>query len=142
MHISEYQKFACADKARLAQLEERINELPESTAALAPQLYKEWTIGEDVKIDDRREFIGVLYKARQSHTCLEVFAPDITPALWATVGVEEGSRDNPFHYNGNMELFEGKYYEQGDVLYLCTRDSGVPLYNNLADLVGIYVQLA
>ena len=40
-----------------------------------------------------------------------------------------------------MALIEGKYYTEYDVLYLCTRDTGVPVYQALADLVGLYVDL-
>ena len=36
----------------------------------------------------------------------------------------------------------GKYYSQDGVTYLCTRDTGTPVYNPLADLVGIYVEEA
>lgn len=38
-----------------------------------------------------------------------------------------------------MEIFNGNYYTQNDVTYLCVRDSGIPLSHNLADLVGNYV---
>ena len=38
-------------------------------------------------------------------------------------------------------LFEGKYYSQFDVVYICTRSTGVAVYNNLADLVGLYVEV-
>ena len=41
-----------------------------------------------------------------------------------------------------MELEEGKYYSQDGVTYLCTRDTGIPVYNALKDLVGIYVEAA
>lgn len=41
-----------------------------------------------------------------------------------------------------MELEEEKYYSQDGVTYLCTRDTGIPVYNPLADLVGIYVEVA
>lgn len=87
-----------------------------------------------------------LYKTEQpEYTFDGQYKPDDigVESLFSEVAKQgEGTRDNPIHYNGNMELFEGKYYEQNSILYLCTRDSGVPLYNNLSDLVGIYVQLA
>ena len=38
-----------------------------------------------------------------------------------------------------MELFEGKYYIEDGILYLCTRDSGIALSYTLADLVDQYV---
>ena len=41
-----------------------------------------------------------------------------------------------------MELVEGLYYSQNGVTYLCIRSTGVPVYNNLADLVHLYVEVA
>jgi hypothetical protein len=41
-----------------------------------------------------------------------------------------------------MEIFNGKYYIENDVIYLCNRDSGTALYNNLIDLINIYVVIA
>ena len=38
-----------------------------------------------------------------------------------------------------MAMESGKYYIQDYVIYLCTRDTGNPVYNPLAELVGIYV---
>ena len=38
-----------------------------------------------------------------------------------------------------MELFIDKYYSEDGILYICTRDSGAPLYHDLANLVGLYV---
>jgi hypothetical protein len=48
--------------------------------------------------------------------------------------------EDPIPYTPPMEIFEGKYYTQNDVLYRCTRDSGTALSYNLADLVGLYVE--
>lgn len=53
-----------------------------------------------------------------------------------------GTIEDPIPYEGNMELVNGKYYIQNDVIYLCNRDTGVAVYNALADLVGIYVAIA
>lgn len=42
---------------------------------------------------------------------------------------------------GDMSALEsGKYYSQGGVKYLCTRDTGIAVYQPLADLVGVYVE--
>lgn len=41
---------------------------------------------------------------------------------------------------GDMALESGKYYSQGGVTYLCTRDTGIAVYQSLADLVGVYVE--
>ena len=39
-----------------------------------------------------------------------------------------------------MELYAGLYYTQDSVTYHCTRDTGNPVYQPLAELVGIYVE--
>ena len=44
-------------------------------------------------------------------------------------------------YNGNMALQSGKYYTQNNILYLCNRDTVNPVYNALAELVGLYVEV-
>jgi hypothetical protein len=64
--------------------------------------------------------------------------------LWKEVteeGADLGTLENPIPYEGNMELDEGRYYSQDGVVYLCTRSTGVPVYNALKDLVGIYVSV-
>lgn len=38
---------------------------------------------------DRRRFDGVLYKCVQAHTTQADWTPDITPALWVAVSIEE-----------------------------------------------------
>ena len=43
--------------------------------------------------------------------------------------------------NGVLPTFEGKYYMENDVLYLCNRNSGTPICNALKDLVNIYVTI-
>lgn len=53
-----------------------------------------------------------------------------------------GTLDDPIPYEGNMALEQGKYYSQGGVIYLCIRDTGNPVYHALADLVGLYVEVA
>ena len=54
--------------------------------------------------------------------------------------VELGTLENPIEYNGNMILEIGKYYIQDGIIYLCNRDTGNPVYHNLSDLVGLYVE--
>ena len=53
-----------------------------------------------------------------------------------------GTLENPIEYSGNMVLEEGKYYIQDGVTYLCNRDTVNPVYHNLSDLVGHYVERA
>ena len=51
-----------------------------------------------------------------------------------------GTADEPIPYNGNMVLKNGKYYVQGDKIYLCNRDTVNPVYHALAELIGLYVK--
>lgn len=53
-----------------------------------------------------------------------------------------GTIDDPIPYEGNMALQNGKYYSQDGVKYLCTRDTVNPVHHALADLVGLYVEVA
>lgn len=52
----------------------------------------------------------------------------------------EGTADEPIPYNGNMTLVKGKHYVQSDKIYLCNRDTEIPVYNILSELVGLYVE--
>ena len=86
-----------------------------------------------------------LYKTRQDkHTFAPEWVPGInTAALYEAIDIEHaGTVDDPIPYAQGMELFAGKYYSEDGVTYLCTRDSGTPLYHSLASLVGLYVEVA
>jgi len=52
-----------------------------------------------------------------------------------------GTLVDPIPYEGNMELFAGKYYSQNGVVYRCIRDTGTPVYHELSALVGIYTEI-
>ena len=51
---------------------------------------------------------------------------------------EEGSLENPIAYSTGMVVYNGKYYKQNDVVYLCTRDSGNALHHDISALIGTY----
>lgn len=105
--------------------------------------------GDSVTKGTKFQYEGKLYAVLQDHTILAHYYPSInTASLYVEVtpeydeqGNENGTLDNPIEYNGNMVLEEGKYYIQDGVTYLCNRDSINPVYHNLSDLVGHYVEL-
>lgn len=100
---------------------------------------KSLTKGQVVSYDDK------LWRVRQAvATVLENQPPSLaTAALYEVIEVEPaGTQDDPIPYTPPMEIFNGKYYTQGGVLYKCTRDSGQALTHNLSDLVGLYVESA
>ena len=66
-----------------------------------------------------------------------------TAALYVRVDeAHAGALADPIPYDGNMELKAGLYYIQSGVTYLCNRNTGQPVYNSLAELVGLYVEIA
>lgn len=118
--------------------------LSDTDALKAKELFDLWAVGVEYAEGTRFRYDETLYKVRQAHTSQADWTPDIATSLYEQVA-EPGqgdTADNPIPYNNNMELFEGKYYSQNGVVYVCTRSTGIAVYNNLADLVGIYVAVA
>lgn len=107
-------------------------------------LYKSWDqqIGKQLNAGEYVQHEGKLYRVLQAHTAQSTWAPgNGTESLFVIIDKEHtGTLDDPIPYDGNMELFNGKYYIQNEVVYLCTRDSGAPLYHDLLSLVGVYVE--
>lgn len=133
---------------------EEINEL-ELTAEQALEvkdMFPMWEsfVGSDITTGTRFQYDGKLWEVLQDHTVLSHYQPSInTAALYKEVVLEtneegevNGTLENPIAYEGNMVLENGKYYSQDDVVYLCNRDSGNPVYHALKDLVGLYVEVA
>ncbi len=117
--------------------------LSDTDALQGVELFDEWLPDTDYERGDRRRYDGVLYKARQAHTSQEIYPPNIVPALWEVVAPEGkgDTPDNPIEYDQSMVLEEGKFYIENDVVYVCIRDSGVPLYTALANVIGNYVEV-
>lgn len=119
--------------------------LTDGQAAEATAMYRPWKPDEDYAAGDMRRHGEYLYRVRQSHTSQAIYPPPLVPSLWERVQEQgQGTHDNPIPYDAavGMALETGLYYTEGDVLYECIRDTGVPVYNRLADLVGIYVNVS
>ena len=109
------------------------------------ELFPTWQskIGIQVQQGDRLYFDDKLYKVLQTHTPQEDWRPDTTASLYVQVVIESGDTgtiDNPIPYSVNMELIEGKYYIEDDIIYLCTRSLSAS-YWALRDIVGQYVEV-
>ena len=83
-----------------------------------------------------------LYEVIQPHTLSSEWVPGAgTESLYKVVTEHKGSIEDPIPWEHNMELVEGLYYTDKDVLYICVRDSGIALSYDLTDLVsGGYVE--
>ena len=114
--------------------------LTDAEALAVKSLQKEWKSGEKVEVGDRRQYKDLLYKCRQAHTTQADWTPDKYQAGWEVIDEKHtGTREDPIPYTSGMQIYNGKYYTEDGILYLCNRDSGQAIYNRLADLVNIYV---
>ena len=120
--------------------------LTDTESLKVKDLYPEWEskMGQQVNVGEKYRYDGRLWKVLQQHTVQETWKPgEGTESLYTEVTESHaGTKEDPIPYNNNMELENGKYYSQDGVTYICTRDTGIPVYNPLADLVGIYVEVA
>lgn len=121
--------------------------LTDEQALSVKLLHPEWKefIGGSLSVGERVMYDDKLYKVKQEiNPVLENQPPSIeTAALYEEINEKHaGTKEDPIPFNNNMELELGKYYSQNGVTYMCFRDSQQPVYQNLADLVGIYVQIA
>lgn len=81
------------------------------------ELFPKWEAGISVTTGERYQYNSVLYRVVQSHTTQDDWTPDITPALWTVVSLDEwpewvqptGSSDA---YNkGDKVSHNGKHWE-------------------------------
>ena len=117
--------------------------LSDGDALEAVELFPVWQPGVWYGMERRLRYGDKLYRVLQAHTSQADWTPDIATSLYAEVHKPGQGDDpsNPIPYNNNMELIEGKYYEQFGIVYICFRGTGAAVYNNLADLVNIYVRV-
>ena len=119
-------------------------DLTNNEALSVKELYPRWEdkVGSTIEVGFITLYEGNLWKARQTHTAMEAYPPSIyTASLYEVINEEhEGTIDDAIPYIPPMEIEEGKYYTQYDVLYKCTRSSGTTLTHDLSSLVGIYVE--
>lgn len=121
--------------------------IADDQAVKVKHLYDQWeTLIGTTAVPGLRFLYGEdLYKVTGiEHTFSREWMPGIdTAALYTRIDESHaGTIDDPIPYEGNMVLEQGKYYAQGGVTYRCIRDTGIAVYNPLADLVGIYVEVA
>lgn len=126
-------------------------ELIDSESLQFITLYPQWSefIGKSLSTGFKVQYDNKLYKVRQDiSVVLENQCPSIdTAALYEEVneieaGGNAGTYEDPIPYNNNMALENGKYYSQNGVIYLCNRDTEIPVYQDLSALIDIYVKVA
>lgn len=90
--------------------------LTDEIALAAAAIYPMWATDKNYTIGDRIQHNSILYKCVQAHTSQADWTPDVTPALWVRVSIEEwpefvkptGAHDA--YAKGDKITFEGKHY--------------------------------
>lgn len=154
--IAEYAEMAAREAAEAKHrpisesevmsmlIKEQINTLSvdDATAVRMTAFYPEWEKDKQYTVGYKVQYLGKMYKVIQAHTSQETWTPDITASLYERIDeVHDGTKYDAIPYEGNMALVSGKYYIEDGVTYLCSRDTGNPVYNKLSELVGIYVEV-
>ena len=130
-------------------IEQASQSLEDAVALTAVELFPQWKElvkeGRTVQKGFRFQHEGNLYRTEQpTYTFVEHYVPGSagTESLFSKVDeTHKGTIDDPIPFEQNMEIYNGLYYIQYDVIYHCIRDSGQPLYHDLSNLVGSYVEV-
>ena len=129
-------------------IEEAAQSLSDADGLKAKALYPRWeklvTLGSvTAEAGYRFTYGGELYKCVNANPTFQAdwIPGNGTAALYIRIDESHvGTLDDPIPYSGNMTLESGRYSIQDYVIYLCNRDTGNPVYNPLAELVGLYVE--
>ena len=133
-----------AEEVNALLIRQQINTLSvdDSIALRMREFYPVWETGQNYPEGFKVQRGGALYKVLQTHTSQDGWEPENAPSLWAEICESHaGTLTDPIPYSGNMALESGKYYSQSGAVYLCVRDTVNPVYNALAELVGLYVEV-
>ena len=141
--VAERTRPLTAEEVTALLIKQQINTLSvdDNTALRMVEFYPEWSAGQAYTAGYKAQRGGNLWRCLQAHTAQNGWEPENAASLWTEIcESHDGTKYDPIPYNGNMALESGKYYLQGGVTYLCTRDTGIAVYQPLADLVGVYVE--
>jgi hypothetical protein len=130
-------------------MEQAAQSLDDAVALTAVELFPQWKElvekGAEVEKGFRFQYVNKLYRTEQpKYKFVDYYTPGTigTESLFSKVDeTHTGTIDDPIPYEANMEIYNGLYYTQNGVIYLCIRDSGQPLQHDLSALVGNYVEV-
>ena len=111
------------------------------------EMYPLWQSNLSVKVGERYQYDGRLYKVGQAHTTQADWTPDITPSLYVVIDVEHaGTLEDPIPAVASMEYIKGKYYIENGTIYLMKRQGmaeceSIVLHYTPSQLVGQYFEV-
>ena len=124
-----------------AAIEQSAQFLDDKTALSVKCFYPVWEENAAYTAGHKVAYKGKLWRCMMAHTSQAAWEPENAASLWEVINeTHSGTVDDPIPYEGNMALTAGLYYVQDYTVYLCNRDTGAPVYNTLAELVGVYVE--
>lgn len=122
-----------------------INDLAadDATAYRMKEYYPGWEAGHAYAAGVYLVYGGEFYRVLQAHTSQEAWLPGTgTESIYVRIDeVHDGTKYDPIPYGGNTALEDGRYYAQDGVVYRCTRGTGNAVFQPLAELEGIYVEV-
>lgn len=140
-------------QAAIAVAKIQAQSLTDEQAVQVKAIYPAWSPdGVHYPVDYKVLHDDVLYKSMQDHTSQADWAPGVAPSLWAAVdsGEHAGTQEDPIPVpdtveTAGMEYERGKYYQEGDTVYLMNRQGmndgeTVILYFAPSVLVGQYFE--
>ena len=103
-------------KRMRSYIEKAATNLNDEDALQAVSLFPQWVAEHAYVVGERLQYNGVLYRVVQAHTSQADWTPDITPALFVVVSLDEwpefvqptGAHDA--YKKGDKVTFEGKHY--------------------------------
>lgn len=130
-------------------MEQAAQSLDDAVALTAVELFPFWKelVAKSAKVNKgfRFQYEGKLYRTEQpEYTFVNHYVPGSigTESLFSKVDeTHKGTLADPIPFEKNMEIYNGLYYIQDGVIYRCFRDSGQPLYYDLREMVGLYVEV-
>lgn len=139
-------------KARLEQimLDNTLLSLDDKTAREVRYLYDKWKRDKDYITGDRKRYGDNLYKCKHDHKSQAQYPPDLIPAIWDIIAVEQqGTIDDPIIVPdtvSSMVYVKGKYYLEDSVLYLMNREGmadgeEISLTFKPSQLIGHYFEI-
>ncbi len=131
-------------------IREMRNTTPDAVAVKSKELYPQFPIGQAVtqemidKGANRFVWNKNLYRVPKPITkILDNWTPDLAPALYEAINeTHAGTKEDPIPFVVNMQVFKDKYYIYSNILYICIRDSGIPLQYTPDQLIDHYFKLA
>lgn len=109
-------------------------------------LYPDWSDlpeGTHLEVSQRVRYNGRLHKVTTAHDKQSTWTPADAPSLFEAIDeAHAGTKEDPIPAVANMQYYAGKYYSEGETVYLCTRDTGIPIAQLPSTLVGIYFSIA